>query len=164
MKQTTHKPGDMHWLVKRFNMNKQCIEDYDVLRYREEQIKKFKKQYDTKEEFAEKLRREFQWMYWSRAEWELIIEFTEDGRVLLRPWVGCRDDEYNVDVTNDTSFDWKGFAKKHINSQIYNNKAKVDIFDMLTYEKQFERLVDYCWYTRWKYERKHPKFEKQFKD
>ena len=157
----THKPGDMHWFVKYFNINKQCIEDYDVLRYREEQIKKFKKQCDTKEEFSEKLRREFQYMYWSRSEWELIIVKEDDGSIWLIPWVGCRNaDEVKINVTDDNSFNWKGFAEKHINRQIYGNKAKVDVFDQLTFEDQFNKLVDYCWHTRLKYERKHSKFDK----
>ena len=161
MIKATHKPGDMHWLVKHFNINKQCIEDYDVLKYREEQIKKFKKQCETKEEFSEKLRREFQGMYWCRAEWELIVVKESDGSFWLVPWVGCRNqEEVKINVTDDISFDWKNFAKEHIQSQIYDNRAKVDVFDQLTFGEQFEKIVDYCWYTRWKYERKHPKFEK----
>ena len=155
------KPGNMHWVVKIFNMNKQCIEDYDVLKYREEQIKKFKKMCDTKEEFAEKLRREFQWQYWSRSEYELIIVKENDGSVWLIPWVGCSDpDNVKINVTNDDTFDWVGFADEHIDKQIYGNRAKIDIFDQITYKDQFNKLVDYCWYTRQKYQRDHEKFHK----
>lgn len=153
-----YKPGDMCWYVKNFNTNQQCIEDYNILQYREEQIKKFKKQCDTKEKFAEKLRREFQWMYWCRAEWELIVEFTDDRRVLLRPWVGCRDDTYSVDVTDETTFDWKDFAAYHISKQIYKNKAKIDVYSQLIYGDNWDKLVTYLWTTRLKYERDHPKF------
>lgn len=151
----------MSWIVKNFNCNKQVIEDYDVLKYREDQIKKLKKQCATKEEFADKLRREFQWQYWSRAEYELIISIDENEHVWLSPWVGCsHPDKVKINVTDDESFDWKGFAIEHISKQIYNNEAKIDIFDQLTYTVQFDRLVDYLWYTRLKYERKNPKFEK----
>lgn len=149
----------LSWMVKNFDYNRQVIENYDVLKYREDQIKKLKKQCNTKEEFAEKLRREFQYHFWSRTEWELIIEITEDNRVLLKPWVGCRDDEKaTIDVTDDTTFDWRGFAKEHIDRQIYENCAKVDVYDQLTYADQFEKLVTYLWTTRLKYERDYSKF------
>ena len=148
----------MSWMVKNFNQNKQVIEDYDVLKYREDLIKKMKKKCATKEEFAEKLRREFQYYYWSRAEWELIIELTEDGRVLLRPWVGCRDGELFIDVTDDITFDWKGFAQEHINKQIYENKAKIDAYDQLIYGDNWDKMITYLWTTRLKYERDNPKF------
>ena len=45
------------------------VEAYDVLKYREKFIKKLKKEYQTKEEFGEKLFRDFQWQYWSRCEY-----------------------------------------------------------------------------------------------
>lgn len=151
----------LRWTCKLFDCNKQAIIDYDVLKYREDQIKKFKKQCSNKEEFAEKLRREFQWQYWSRCEYEVIIEIDENNRIWLKPWVGCRDeDATKIDVTDDDSFDWHGFAETHIGSQIYKNSAKVDVFDQLTYKDQFEKLVDMCWHTRLKYERKSEKFDK----
>lgn len=148
------------WIVKIFDINAQQIQDYDVLKYREDQIKKFKKQCATKEEFAEKLRREFQWQYWSRAEYEVIIRLTDDSRVVLLPWVGCcRAEEVAIDVTDDVSFDWLGFAKEHIGTQIFDNEAKVDIYDQIMWS--WPQIVDYCWHTRCKYERDNPKFHKE---
>ena len=154
---TEFKP--LSWKVKCFDVNKQVIEDYDVLKYKEDFIKKFKKKCATKEEFSYRLHREFLCQYWSRCEYELIIGVTDDERVLLKPWVGCRDEEKaTIDVTNDASFDWKSFAKKHISKQIYKNEAKIDIFNQL--EWRWEEFVDYCWYTRLKWERDNPKFYK----
>lgn len=151
----------MSWLVKNFDCNAQKIKDYDVLKYREDDIKKLKKKCATKEEFANKLRTEMMFRYWSKCEYELIIRLTEDGRVILRPWCGCYyPDKVEINVTDDTSFDWKGFAAEHINKQIFKNEAKIDIYDQLTYKDQFEKLVDYCWYTRLRYERDNPKFHK----
>ena len=63
--------------VKEFNVNGKVIEDVDILKYREDDIRKFKKECSTKDEFAERLRREFMWRYWSKAEHELIITITE---------------------------------------------------------------------------------------
>jgi hypothetical protein len=143
------------WLVKNFNINKQAIEDYDVLKYREDDIKKFKKKYKTKEEFEKALRVEIMYHFWSRAEYELVIKQTEDGSILLLPWCGCRDEEKaTIDVTYDTSFDWKGFATEHIGKQIYGNEAKVDIYNQLTYGDNWTRFVDYVWNYHHKWQRR----------
>lgn len=151
----------LSWKVKNFDVNRQVIEDYDILKYREDFVKKFKKECATKEEFSEKMRRECMWRWWSKAEYELIIRLTDNGRVILLPWCGGRDPEGTaIDVTEDTSFDWKGFAKEHIGKNIRRNEAKIDVFDQLTYGDQFVKFVDYLWYTRLKWERKDSKFDK----
>lgn len=154
---------DFKWLVTNFNCNKQKIEKYDVLRYSEDDIKKLKKKCTTKEEFAEALKREFQWKYWSRAEYELILEIG-DEHVWLKPWCGCRDDNYRVDVTfeEDDNFDWVAFALKQVENipKLPTNpySIKIDVWDQLEY--RWDDFVDYCWYTRLKYERHNPKFNK----
>lgn len=150
---------ELTWLVTYYDFNADKIKYYDVLKHRVDFIKKLKKRCDTKEEFAEKMCRELQWLYWSKCEWELIVEIDNNNRVWLNPWVGSREPEnVRIDVTDREDFDWNGFAKKHIGEQVYKNKAKIDVFDQLTYENQFEKLIDYCWYTRLRYERDNPKF------
>jgi hypothetical protein len=145
----------LSWLVKNFDCNKQVIEDYDVLKYREDEIKKLNKKCASKEEFAKKLRSELMYHFWSRAQYELIIELTEKGGVILKPWCGCYDNQKaTIDVTNDTTFDWKGFAEEHIGKQRYRNEAKIDVYDQLTYGDQFEKLVDYVWNYRHKWQRR----------
>ena len=147
------------WKVKNYLINSNKIWDYDVLEYREDQIKDLKKKCATKEEFADKMRREMMYQYWSRAEYEVIIEIDESDRIWLKPWVGCSDpDGVKIDVTDDTSFDWRGFAEDHIGKQIYKNAAKIDIFDQLQF--RWDKFIDYCWYTRLKYERDDPKFHR----
>ncbi len=101
--------------VKYYNCNTNKIEDYDVLKQRESEIKKLKKKCATKDEFAEFIRREFMRRFWSKSEWELIITKEEGGRIVLSPWCGCSNpDSVAIDVTNDTGFDWPGFAEEHI--------------------------------------------------
>ena len=140
------------WIVKNFDCNAQKIKDYDILKYREDDIKKLKKKCATKEEFAEALRRECMYHFWSKAEWELIIEYTEDSRVILRPWCGCYNpDEVKIDVTDDTSFDWQGFAAKHIRKQIFKNKAKIDAWDQIEY--RWDEFVEYVWEYHHKWQR-----------
>jgi len=144
---------NLTWLVKYYNCNANVIEDYNVLKYRRADIKKAKKKYNTKEQFAEWLKHEMMYYYWSKCEWELIIQRI-DEHTYLYPWVGCNDPEkVKVDVTADKSFNWADFAEKHITQQIYKDsrEAKIDVYDQLEY--QWDKFVDYCWNTRLKYER-----------
>lgn len=146
-------------LVKYYNTNGNHIEDYDVLKHREFEIKQLKKKCATKDEFAEFLRREFMWRFWSKAEWELIVTKGEDGRVVLSPWCGCVDpDGCSVDITDDESFDWSGFADEHIKRQIFKNQAKIDVYDQIMYGGRFDDLVTKLWTTRLPYERDNKKF------
>lgn len=149
----------LSWKVKNYFCNSNKVWDYDVLQYREDQIKKLKKKCATKEEFAEAMRREMMWQYWSRCQYEVIVEIDENNRIWLKPWVGCIDPEsVKIDVTDDETFDWRGFAEEHIGKQIYKNEAKIDIFDQLQW--RWREFIDYCWYTRLRYERDDPKFHR----
>lgn len=146
------------WNVKRYDCNADIIRDYNVLKNIELDIKHFKKICDNKTEFSEALKREFRWRYWSKAEHELIIELV-GNRVILKPWCGCRDPiNASIEVTDDPSFDWLGFAGRHVDRQLYSDKAKIDVWDQLQWK--WDKLVDYCWYTRLPYERKNKKFER----
>lgn len=154
------------WLVTIFNCNKQKIEKYDVLRYREEDIKKLKKKYPIKEEFEKEFKIRCQSRFWSRAGYEFILEIGDehvwlkpwcgfleigDKHVWLKPWCGCRDSDYKIDVTDETDFDWKGFAEKHINTK-YGPEAKIDVWDQLEY--RWDEFVDYVWNYHHKWQRK----------
>ena len=151
----------LSWIVMYFDINAQEIKPYDILKYREEYIKKLKKKCNNKEEFAERIKREMMRSYWSKCEWELVVEIDENERVWLIPWVGSRDpDAVKTDVTELPDFDWREFAEYHISRQRSKGGAKIDVYDQLTYKDQFVKFVDYCWYTRLKYERYNPKFDK----
>ena len=150
----------LSWLVTYYDCNADKIKYYDVLKYREDFVKKLKKKCPTKEEFAEKMRREMMYYFWSKAEVEVIIEVDGNNRIWISPWVGCREPEkVRVDVTDRTDFDWKGFAKEHIGKQIFKNRAKIDIFDQLQW--RWDEFIDYLWYTRLKYERSDLKYSRE---
>ena len=140
------------WKVKIFDVNLQVIRDYDVLKYREDVIKKMKKKCNTKEDFTESLRTEMMYQYWSRCEYELVIERTEDGRIWLNPWAGCRDRQnVRIDVTDMEDYDWKGFAQEYIDTH-YGNKEKIDIYDQLCFV--WDAFVDYVWNYHHKWQRR----------
>lgn len=148
-------------LVKYHNFNADKIEDYDVLKYQEKFIKDLKKKSLNREEFSKSLQSEFMYRFWAKCEWELIISKTEEGRIILSPWIGGRNPETSsLDVTDDKSFDWVGFADKYIGKQNFGNKAKIDIYDQIMYGDRFSKLVDELWYTRFPYERDREKFHR----
>lgn len=147
--------------VKYHNFNADRIESYDVLKHQEKFIKNLKKKSQNREEFSKSLQSEFMYRFWAKCEWELIISKTEEGRIILSPWVGGRNSETSsLDVTDDESFDWVGFADKYIGKQIFLNKAKIDVYDQIMYGNRFSNLVDELWYTRLPYERDNPKFHR----
>jgi hypothetical protein len=142
----------MSWLVKRYDINSNSIVDCNVLKYFEKNIKQFKKQCNTKNAFADVVRRELMWRYWSKSEHELIVEIDSNRRVWLKPWSGCRDPEkVRIDVTEDQAFNWRSFAEACISEQIFGTSAKIDIYDQLWF--QWSAFIDYCWNYRHKWQR-----------
>jgi len=134
----------MQWIVKNFNCNSDKIIDYDVIPYLDDILLKLKKQKKTREEFEDRVRRELKYHFWGRCQYELIIEIRDNDRIFLLPWVGSRNGEKAaIDVTDDMSFDWKGFAEKHISKKRFGNSAKIDIWDQIDY--RFEEFISYCW-------------------
>lgn len=139
----------MEWNVYYHDINSQEIKLFNVFNHGRfySDIEKHLKKYKDKKEFAEALKRDAQYYFWSKAEWELIIEITEDDRIFLNPWVGCKEpDKVRIDMTDDANFDWRSFAEKHIKEQIYGNAAKIDVFSQLYFV--WNDFVDYCWNSK----------------
>ncbi len=134
----------MKWTVKHYDYCIPAIADYELFPYFEEFLLKLKKQKLTREEFAKEIRSELMYHYWSKCEYEIFIEIENNGRIYLLPHCGgINKADIFLDVTDDKSFDWKGFAKKHIKMQIYGNKAKIDIWNQIEY--RFDEFISYCW-------------------
>ena len=148
----------LSWKVKYFNCNAQRVEDYDILKgHYKDFVKKLKKKCANIEEFSIAMDREMRWMFWARAEYELILELdTEDNYIWLGPLVGCREPECaRIDMTNCEDFDWRGFLDTlKLN---YQNCAKIDIYAQLRF--RWEEFITYLWTTRQKYERWNSKYE-----
>lgn len=70
----------MKWNVFYYDINRKKISTFNIFdhgRFRED-IKKELRKCKTKEEFAERLKSNLMYYFWSKAEWEIIIS----------PWVG----------------------------------------------------------------------------
>ena len=66
---------DMKWYVYVCGMNTKQIKKHNIFEHSSffEYVVKALKKYDTKEEFAEQLRRELFYYYGSKCEWEIIL-------------------------------------------------------------------------------------------
>ena len=139
----------LKWNVVYYDINRNKITTYNIFNHCgfNKYIEKAFEISKTKEEFAKILRRELMYYFWSKAEWELVIELTKDNHIFLIPWYGCRNPkEIKIDVTNDTNFDWSGFAKKNIERQIYKNEAKIDVYDQIEYV--WDNFLEYVWNSK----------------
>ena len=66
------------------------------------------KAYEDKNSFADKLKRELQYYFWSKAEWEIIIS----------PWLGSSNSErIKIDVYDQVMLNWDVFV-----DYVWNNK------------------------------------------
>lgn len=143
------------WKVLIHDFNADAIRTYDVLKYREDLVKKLKKKCTSKEEFASTLSRDFRRQFWARCEYEMIL-YVENNRVYLEPWVGKFKDG-RVDITDDTSLAWSSFAEEMLENRAWTNKetdrkyVKFDVFDQLMF--RFDEILDFCWNYRHKYQR-----------
>ncbi len=143
----------LKWQVYNFNCNRQTIELYNCLSSYEPTIKRLKKTCSTKAQFAESVRREMQYRFWSRAEYEVILTIRDD-RVYLSPWVGCRDKQAcTVDVTDIwPQKDCLKFAQTMLNDKGWHGEAKIDIYDQIMF--YFDDFISYLLNYHFKYERK----------
>ena len=135
------------WNVMNYNINKSDFEIFNIFHhgsfkvYVDDIFRKYKNSKD-KEEFAEKLRRELSYYFWSKAEWEVIIN-NVNGRIIVTPWIGNRNN-LELDVTDNKDFDWLGFYD-YMNDRYKNKdgKIKIDVYDQVRY--RWDEFVDYCW-------------------
>ena len=139
------KVEDLQWYVYRYNINADKIEPFNIFCHWKlcEDLEKSRKKYKTRDKFMEQLRRELSYYFWSKSEYELIVELTKDEHVYLIPWCGCRNpEESKIEVTDELGIDWQAFAALHVLKQRYGNKAKIDIYDQVKW-----RWQDFCDYV-----------------
>ena len=92
----------MEWNVFYHNVNSQKIETFNIFKHGAffEYVSNHLNKCKTKEEFAEKLKSELHYYFWSKAEYELIIS----------PWCGGRyTDDIKVDIYTQVMNNWSIF-------------------------------------------------------
>ena len=86
----------MEWYVYYFDFNAREMRPYNALAC-EKVIKHLLKKSDTKSEFSAALRKEMMWRYWSKCEWEVVLE----------EWTGREDRvREKIDVYDQLCLNW----------------------------------------------------------
>ena len=133
----------MEWFVYNYNINKHEIEAFNIFQHGSfaKYCNIHLNTMSDKEQFANAIKNELRYYFWSKSEYELIVRLTDDDRVFLLPWCGSSDPENEkVEVTDDN---WRDFAKLHITRQKHTNEAKIDIYNQVTF--RLYEFINYCW-------------------
>ena len=137
----------MKWTVFNYSINRQAIVLFNLFEHSSflAYVKKAKKKSKgSRDVFAEKVKSELRYYFWSKSEYELIIEIADDGHVFLMPWCGCKEpEEAKIEVAFDLGIDWLAFAKEHIGKSREGKSAKIDVFDQAMV--RFDEIVDDLW-------------------
>ena len=100
----------MEWNVFYHDSNKQEIITFNIFKHYafNDNVQKLLKKYKDKNEFAEKLKRELMYYFWSKSEYEIIIS----------PWCGGRDTkDIKVDIYTQVMNNWSIFLEYVWNSK-----------------------------------------------
>lgn len=100
-------------------------------------VKKLLKMDICKEEFAELLRRQVQYYYWSKTEWECVITDTQ-------PHIGRRElDRILDDCYRKRTKDEPSCRFSHV---YLSDAEKIDVYDQL--RLNWDEFVEYVWRFR----------------
>lgn len=135
---------NLEWIVYKDDVNRKQLRPYNIFNHSRfmGSVQTLLKKCKTKEDFAEKIRMELRYNFWSKSEYEVIISKIDD-KIIMSPWIG--NDDIRIDVTNDDNFDWLGFYDS-LQDKCHKNRIKIDIYDQVNY--RFDEFVNYVWYSR----------------
>ena len=123
------------WNVLKINCSTQELRIFNVFEHDSFycNIRKLLKMNMAKEDFAEQLKREAQYYYWSKTEWECIITSQPhiDRKELQRIISECYLQRQNADSP---------CRRAHIN---LSRSDKIDVYDQLCLN--WNEFVDYVW-------------------
>ena len=131
---------DFHWNVYREDFNAKKIETIDI--FNEGSIT-FSRGFNallkscdaiSKDEFAERLRQELLYAYWSKSEWEVVI-------TSLLPHIDAEDFEKTLKRREE--FLQKNGHYPYIIEADLRISAKIDVYDQV--RLNWEQFVNYCW-------------------
>ena len=95
----------LEWNVWISDWNNKCIKTHNVFHHYRliEDLKKYYRKYpNNKEAFLDEIRKSLMYFYWSKCEWEIILDH----------WVGPRDAEKKkIDVWDQIRINWEPFSE-----------------------------------------------------
>ena len=126
---------ELVWNVYDYNYNRD-LRIFNVFRHSSfmSAVDKLLKMDIPKEEFSELLRRQAQYYYWAKSEWECIITDTQ-------PHIGLRElDRLLDDCYRKRTKDDKPCRISHVN---LSDAEKFDVYDQLMLN--WDEFVEYVW-------------------
>lgn len=130
------KPLKLVWNVYDFHFSDREFRLFNVFNHRSftDAVEKLLKTEISKDEFAEKLRRQLQYYYWSKTEWECIITDTQ-------PHISRRELERFInECHSQQTKDAPPLRRFCINLA---DADKIDVYDQV--RLNWDEFVDYVW-------------------
>ena len=130
------KTKNLVWNIYRYDFNSRKIEKYNVFNHSgfDKDVKKIPR--DDKAEFAEKLRREAQYYFWSKCEMEVVI-------TSWPPYID--ENEYKrISKEREEHIEKRGNEPRILNI-CPTVGSKIDIYEQLMLN--WDYFVDYVWNT-----------------
>lgn len=125
------------WNVYKYDMNNNTIKTFNIFNHRSfhESVTKLLKDCITKEEFAEELKKELMYYFWSKCEYETVIT----------PWPP-HINKKELDRLNAESESGKEKYGRYPNRLGVNvtEGEKIDVYDQVMLN--YNILVDYLWW------------------
>lgn len=126
----------LSWNVYEFDDSNRGLKVFNVFDHHSFNfyVEKLLKKDLSKEEFAEQLRREAQYYYWAKSEWEFIVTDTQ-------PYIDRRElDSLISECYLQRSKADPPCRRSHVN---LSNSDKIDVYDQLCLN--WDEFADYVW-------------------
>ena len=140
----------LEWNVYREDFNSKKIEKFNIFdHYRfEEDVKKALKKFDNKEEFAKEVKRDLQYYFWSKCEYEIV----------LTSWVPHIDKEELMRLNADFEESLAKYGHEPYSLCVEPNVfKKIDICEQVMLN--FDAFVNYVWSNKTKFRKTSKKKE-----
>jgi len=126
------------WNVMVHDINGDAIEVYNVFHHGSfiQSLLKIKKKYKTFEEFAEHVRRELQYCFWSKSEWEVIVT----------SWPPYIDAEELKRLEEERDHDIKEYGQFRCSDVRLETGEKIDVYDQIMIN--WDQFINYLWNNR----------------
>lgn len=137
---------DLVWNAIHQSINRDIIEPWNVFNHGgfvEDVMTAYKKHKHNRDEFLAEVKSSLMYYYWSKCEWEVILP-NQDGKMIITPWVGGRDENICLDVSDDRNFNWREFYDKMVGQYTTKrNSIKIDVYDQVMFV--WDAFSTYLW-------------------
>ncbi len=131
---------NLEWNVFRHDVNKKEIVTFNIFNHWkfEEDVQKSLKKFKDKDEFAEQLRRDLMYYFWSKCEYEVIIT-SFPTYITMSELDRVNDDRWNHKDRYGTDY-----MRINVNPE---TGAKIDIYEQVM--NNWDIFLDYVWNSKW---------------